>query len=223
MKGKSLLITLFTIVLFSLTSYAGAWIGSEAAGWSYIKDDGGKAVSEWVQDQTDGEWYYIGADSIMVRNQWIDGLYYVGSDGKMLKDTITPDGYKVGPDGKWINENAGAGTASGAAAQSVNQPSGIPGVYVFNHVSLEKSGKLQDLLFMDMSIGVTYLNDELCALVVMQNKLNGKRSEYLHLMRSSNGTYWTEASTEATLRFEGDTAYYGFTSGEREFILKKKS
>ena len=113
MKNRFLVVLIALLTVFSLTSYAGTWYGSDAAGWTY-RDDAGNAVKgSWVLDN--GAWYYLGADGIMLHDQWIDGKYYVGSNGAMLHDTVTPDGYRVGSDGAWIPD-AGPAAATNQAS-----------------------------------------------------------------------------------------------------------
>ena len=52
--------------VFSLLSaipvFAGTW-QQDGPVWTYTKDDGTKATSEWIQDKE--KWYHFGSDSIM--------------------------------------------------------------------------------------------------------------------------------------------------------------
>ncbi|MBS5283675.1 MAG: cellulase family glycosylhydrolase [Clostridiales bacterium] len=61
---------------------AGTWI-PEGDTWKYQQEDGTLAVNRWIQD-TDGRWYYLDQNGVMVRNY------------------ITPDGYVTGRDGAYI-------------------------------------------------------------------------------------------------------------------------
>lgn len=93
-------------------------------GWFYIKQDGNRAVGEWVRDnQTDywidpdgymatgwrqlggGQWYYFRSNGAKAVDYWVMDYgkwFYLGSDGMMLVNTRTPDGYALGTDGAWI-------------------------------------------------------------------------------------------------------------------------
>ncbi|MEQ2564330.1 cellulase family glycosylhydrolase [Ventrimonas sp. CLA-AP-H27] len=66
----------------AMPAYAGQW-KSDAAGWWYEQDDQSCIRNGWLED-TDGRWYYFGADGYMEAN------------------TMTPDGYVVGADGAYI-------------------------------------------------------------------------------------------------------------------------
>jgi hypothetical protein len=107
-------------------AFAGSW-KKEQSGWSYINDNGSKAVgwtktpsgwyymdgsgimkTGWVQD-TDGNWYFLStaeggqAGKMLTGWNWIDGYcYYFNPEGGGLSvNTTTPDGHKVNADGKW--------------------------------------------------------------------------------------------------------------------------
>ncbi|MCD7990908.1 MAG: hypothetical protein LUK37_03610, partial [Clostridia bacterium] len=62
----------FTLAL-PFTAYAGTW-QQDSTGWKVQNDDGTYLANQWYQN-TDGKWYYMGAD------------------GYMLTSTTTPDGY----------------------------------------------------------------------------------------------------------------------------------
>ena len=80
---KILAVTTLALTLaLPFTAYASQWIQS-TAGWKVQADDGIYLTNQWYQN-TDGKWYYIGAD------------------GYMMVNAITPDGYQVGADGAWI-------------------------------------------------------------------------------------------------------------------------
>lgn len=114
---------MFVMLSGAMTSFAGEWKG-DAKGYWYAKDNGGYAVSEWLED--DGKWYYIADDGYMLSNTWV-GNYYVGADGAMLINTTTPDGFQVGSDGAWISSAATYPQASYAAFM-IN-----PNVYMYGY------------------------------------------------------------------------------------------
>lgn len=60
---------------------AASWL-QDSNGWRIQNADGSYLLNAWYQN-TDGKWYYMGAD------------------GYMLTNTTTPDGYKVDADGVW--------------------------------------------------------------------------------------------------------------------------
>lgn len=76
------------------------WVKATDGTWSYIKDDGTKAIG-WLQDEHN--WYYLNELGIM-QTGWINdkGIwYYCNSSGDMLAD-VTIDGYVLGSNGAWI-------------------------------------------------------------------------------------------------------------------------
>ena len=75
----SLTVSLATI---PMTAYASQW-QQDSTGWKVQADDGTYLMNQWYQN-TDGKWYYIGAD------------------GYMMVNTVTPDGYQVDNNGVWI-------------------------------------------------------------------------------------------------------------------------
>ena len=77
-------ITLALTLALPITAYASQW-QQDSTGWRVLQDDGIYLTNQWYQN-TDGKWYYIGAD------------------GYMLCNTYTPDGYFVGLDGAWIQQ-----------------------------------------------------------------------------------------------------------------------
>lgn len=81
---KKMILLLFAILMFSMTSYAGQW-EQDAVGWRYQNDDGTYKIG-WHQD-VDGKWYYLD-----------DQTTY------MLSNAITPDGYSVNESGEWTNK-----------------------------------------------------------------------------------------------------------------------
>ena len=97
--------TFFVSGIFSLLSaipaFAGTW-QQDGPVWTYTKDDGTKATSEWIQDKE--KWYHFGCDSIM-QTGWIkcdDKFYYLDSFGAMYENRWVLTGYYVGADGAWI-------------------------------------------------------------------------------------------------------------------------
>ena len=107
-------------------AFAGSW-KREQSGWSYINDNGAKAVgwtktpsgwyyldsmglmkTGWLQD-VDGKWYFLDTakgiqeGKMLTGWNWIDGYcYYLDiQSGTLLVNTTTPDGYNVNADGKW--------------------------------------------------------------------------------------------------------------------------
>ena len=123
MKRRLLITTVILSLVLGITAFAGSWTGSYESGWRYQNDNGSFAANGWMQD-TDGLWYYFGADGIMLHDTWVEGQYYLGSTGAMLTNSATPDGYYVGADGKWI---PGAG-------QQAAQTSGTVSGLTFNEV-----------------------------------------------------------------------------------------
>ena len=101
MKHRLFITSIILSLVLGIAAHAGIWTGSYESGWRYLNDNGTYAANGWMQD-TDGQWYYFGADGVMLHDTWVEGQYYLGSTGAMLTNTITPDGYRVGADGKWI-------------------------------------------------------------------------------------------------------------------------
>lgn len=86
--------------------------GSRAAGeWQTVNgrdywfDSSAYMATGWRQF-SNGAWYYFKPSSgAMAQSCWIqDGgdWYYLGADGVLLKDTTTPDGYPVNDKGIWV-------------------------------------------------------------------------------------------------------------------------
>ncbi len=60
-------------------------------------------VNEWKL--VDGSWRYYNENGVMAKSCWIQTngyWYYVGADGALYVSTTTPDGYKVDANGVWI-------------------------------------------------------------------------------------------------------------------------
>ena len=81
-KTARALATLILSLALPFTAYAGTW-QQDSTGWKVQSDDGSYLTNQWYQN-TDGKWYYLGAD------------------GYMLTSTTTPDGYQVDNNGVWI-------------------------------------------------------------------------------------------------------------------------
>ena len=74
--------TLALTLALPFTAYAGTW-QQDSTGWKVRQDDETYLTNQWYQN-TDGKWYYIGAD------------------GYMMINAITPDGFQVDNNGVWI-------------------------------------------------------------------------------------------------------------------------
>ena len=88
-------------LLSAIPAFAGTW-QQDGPVWTYTKDDGSKATSEWIQDKE--KWYHFGSDSIM-QTGWVkydDKFYYLDSFGAMYENRWVLTGYYVGADGAWI-------------------------------------------------------------------------------------------------------------------------
>ena len=99
---KILAVTTLALTLaLPFTAYAGTW-KQDSTGWKVQSDDGTYLTNQWYQN-TDGKWYYLGAD------------------GYMMVNAITPDGFQVDNNGVWIqptepqqsNNNSGEVDTSG--------------------------------------------------------------------------------------------------------------
>ena len=80
------------------------WWVYENGQWVFYQD--GRTVSNvWVADHNN-DWYYAGANGVMLTNSWIardsslSVWYYVGADGKMVTNTVV-DGYTINANGEW--------------------------------------------------------------------------------------------------------------------------
>ena len=98
---KSALFSGVFSLLSAIPAFAGTWQQNGPV-WTYTKDDGTKATSEWIQYKE--KWYHFGNDSIM-QTGWIkcdDKFYYLDSFGAMYENCWVLTGYYVGADGAWI-------------------------------------------------------------------------------------------------------------------------
>ena len=121
MKVKFWKIGLMTSVLtvsLSLPGFAaGQWFADEwkqeDGNWKYVENDGSIATNSWRVSEDKKNYYYLGADGLMVKDTLLEdngNLYYVGSDGTMYvnkwKDFVDADDpnvtnwYYFGNDGK---------------------------------------------------------------------------------------------------------------------------
>ncbi len=80
------------------------WWVFENGQWVFYQD--GRTVSNvWVADHNN-DWYYAGANGVMLTNSWIardsslQVWYYVGADGKMVTNTVV-DGCTIDANGEW--------------------------------------------------------------------------------------------------------------------------
>ena len=80
------------------------WWVFENGQWVFYQD--GRTVSNvWVADHNN-DWYYAGANGVMLTNSWIardsslQVWYYVGADGKMVTNTVV-DGCTIDANGVW--------------------------------------------------------------------------------------------------------------------------
>lgn len=84
---------------------AGEW--QTLNGLDYWFDADGYMATGW-RKFTNGSWYYFRpSGGYAVKSGWVqDGgnWYYLGADGVLLTNTTTPDGYQVNGDGIWIQE-----------------------------------------------------------------------------------------------------------------------
>ena len=98
---KSALFSGVFSLLSAIPAFAGTWQQNGPV-WTYTKDGGTKATSEWIQYKE--KWYHFGNDSIM-QTGWIkcdDKFYYLDSFGAMYENRWVLTGYYVGADGAWI-------------------------------------------------------------------------------------------------------------------------
>ena len=98
---KSALFSGVFSLLSAIPAFAGTWQQNGPV-WTYTKDDGTKATSEWIQYKE--KLYHFGNDSIM-QTGWIkcdDKFYYLDSFGAMYENRWVLTGYYVGADGAWI-------------------------------------------------------------------------------------------------------------------------
>lgn len=89
--------TLLTMGM-AMTAFAG-W-AKDGTTWYYYHDRSGDMIKdEWVQ--SNGYWYYLGADGKLVTNSMIDDIYYVGSTGARATNAW------VYFDGDWDDDESG--------------------------------------------------------------------------------------------------------------------
>ena len=101
-KTVRALATLILSLALPFTAYAGTW-QQDSTGWKVQADDGSYLTNQWYQN-TDGKWYYIGAD------------------GYMMINATTPDGYQVGADGAWIQPTQKSDPVTQPTQSEINNP-----------------------------------------------------------------------------------------------------
>ena len=80
------------------------WWQFENGQWVFYQN-GNTVSNRWVAD-SNNDWYYAGANGVMLTNSWIardssgSVWYYVGADGKMVTNTVV-DGYTIDANGEW--------------------------------------------------------------------------------------------------------------------------
>ena len=125
---KVAVLVLALVALCSLTAMAKGWVWSDAdAEWTYEDSYGERVFLEWKKD-TNGLFYYLGEDGLMVRDQLIEegnDTYYVGSDGAKITsswkqieaDDLDAD---LGVDYRWyyFGSNGKAVKSNGSEAKS---------------------------------------------------------------------------------------------------------
>ena len=120
---KVAVLVLALVALCSLTAMAKGWVWSDAdAEWTYEDSYGERVYLEWKKD-TNGLFYFLGDEGLMLRNQLVedgDNLYYVGEDGAKVVNCwkqidaddndadldVTYRWYYFGSNGKAVRQNA---------------------------------------------------------------------------------------------------------------------
>lgn len=82
-----LFVILLCISAFNFVSYSLS-VASDPRGIYCIKDNGLRAVSEWVTIDFEGDYYFE--------------YYYFNNEGYLITNSITPDGYLVNERGQWV-------------------------------------------------------------------------------------------------------------------------
>ncbi len=76
------------LLALSGTSFAATWKQDENGAWRFVRNDGGYATESWAQSGSD--WYYMNGDGLITTSSLIDGLndrtYYVKADGVMARN-----------------------------------------------------------------------------------------------------------------------------------------
>lgn len=71
----------------------------------------GTTYANWLQLPNTNHWYYLKENNQPAKNEWLEidtkgngvvEYYYFGADGILLQNTVTPDGYTVNGDGAWV-------------------------------------------------------------------------------------------------------------------------
>ena len=101
--NEELIYTLYAKLILNGTVTKDWWI-KENGQWVFYQN-GNVAPNRWVADHNN-DWYYAGANGVMLTNSWIardssgSVWYYVGADGKMVTNTVV-DGFTIDANGEW--------------------------------------------------------------------------------------------------------------------------
>ena len=101
--NEDLISALYAKLILNGTVTKDWWI-KENGQWVFYKN-GLPQSNVWVAD-INNDWYYAGANGVMLTNSWIardsslSVWYYVGADGKMVTNTVV-DGYTIDANGEW--------------------------------------------------------------------------------------------------------------------------
>ena len=79
MRLKNIVLVAVFTALFSITSFASGWEMYQSGEWVYHNSDNSLKTSEWVE--SNGQWYYLGPDSVMLKENYTPDGYWVNSQG----------------------------------------------------------------------------------------------------------------------------------------------
>ena len=114
MKRKMIIIV-FALLVFSMTSYAGQWELADR-GWRYRNDDGTYAAGGWLGDQATGYFYRMDGNGYMITGWWTpaqeSGIWYylnpansgIAIPEGALVGGANVEGYQIAADGLWKND-----------------------------------------------------------------------------------------------------------------------